>query len=180
MEEETDRKCDGCMLPVSTNLFYYCLESDCHFCLHKNCAKLPRIKQHWFRQSNATLQSAVFLKCCLCNRCCSGFFYNIGGYYNVCIRCAKVPDEDQGHQHFLSFDFKCWERCKGCGAASNGWGALKCRSCKFALDFVCLTLPHSALHKVDQQILYLTYHDDNDYSNHCYCDICERERDPNL
>ncbi|KAE8688358.1 hypothetical protein F3Y22_tig00110987pilonHSYRG00008 [Hibiscus syriacus] len=35
MEDETDRKCDG---------FYYCSESDCHFCLHKNCAELPRIK----------------------------------------------------------------------------------------------------------------------------------------
>ncbi|XP_039016466.1 uncharacterized protein LOC120147079 [Hibiscus syriacus] len=35
MEKETDRQCDGCMLPVSTQL-YYCSESDCHFCLHKS------------------------------------------------------------------------------------------------------------------------------------------------
>ncbi|KAE8708990.1 hypothetical protein F3Y22_tig00110332pilonHSYRG00681 [Hibiscus syriacus] len=57
MEEETGRKCDGCMPPVSTLQVYYCLESDCHFCLHKNCAKLPKINILWFRQSNATLQS---------------------------------------------------------------------------------------------------------------------------
>ncbi|KAH1055344.1 hypothetical protein J1N35_033409 [Gossypium stocksii] len=46
MEEEIDRKCDGCMLSISA-LFYYCLE--CPFFLHKTCAELPRIKQHWFR-----------------------------------------------------------------------------------------------------------------------------------
>nr|XP_012466125.1 unnamed protein product [Gossypium raimondii] len=42
MEEEIDRKCDGCMLPIA-NIFYYC--SECPFFLHKTCAELPRIKQ---------------------------------------------------------------------------------------------------------------------------------------
>ncbi|TYH14302.1 hypothetical protein ES288_A06G209100v1 [Gossypium darwinii] len=39
------KKCDGCMLSIST-LFYYCLQ--CLFFLHKTCAGFPRIKQHWF------------------------------------------------------------------------------------------------------------------------------------
>ncbi|XP_052487882.1 uncharacterized protein LOC105784731 [Gossypium raimondii] len=102
MEEEIDRKCDGCMLPIS-NIFYYC--SECPFFLHKTCAELPRIKQHWFRQSNATLNFDSFLQCDFCCRRCSGFFYKIEGYKDMCLRCAKVADiiECEGHQHFLFF-----------------------------------------------------------------------------
>ncbi|KAB2026326.1 hypothetical protein ES319_D06G211300v1 [Gossypium barbadense] len=67
MEEEIDRKCDGCILPIS-NIFYYC--SKCPFFFHKTCAELPRIKQHWFRQSNATLNFDSFKKCDFCYRDC--------------------------------------------------------------------------------------------------------------
>ncbi|KAE8714797.1 hypothetical protein F3Y22_tig00110187pilonHSYRG00052 [Hibiscus syriacus] len=89
MEEETDRKCDGCMLPVS--LLYCCSESECNFCLHKNCSELPRVKHHWSRRYTATLNSSIFKLCDLCKRLCSGFFYDIGGF-DVCLRCAKVAD----------------------------------------------------------------------------------------
>ncbi|TYH68043.1 hypothetical protein ES332_D06G231300v1 [Gossypium tomentosum] len=174
MEEEIDRKCDGCMLPIS-NIFYYCLE--CPFFLHKTCAELPRIKQHWFRQSNATLNFDSFEKCDFCHRHSSGFFYKTE-YWDMCLRCAKVADiiECEGHQHFLFFDFKYREKCNGCGANINK-GAFRCGKCRFALDFGCLTLPHSALHKIDEHKLKLTYHDDKEQS---YCDICEQYRDPSL
>ncbi|TYI78455.1 hypothetical protein E1A91_D06G213100v1 [Gossypium mustelinum] len=151
MEEEIDRKCDGCMLPIS-NIFYYC--SECPFFLHKTCAELPRIKQHWFRQSNATLNFNSFKQCDFCNRRCSGFFYRIGGYRDMCLR----------------------EKCNGCGK-TNWNGAFRCGKCRFTLDFGCLTLPHSALHKIDEHKLKLTYHDDKEQS---YCDICEQYRDPSL
>ncbi|PPR88313.1 hypothetical protein GOBAR_AA32372 [Gossypium barbadense] len=173
MEEKIDRKCDGCMLPIS-NIFYYC--SECPFFLHKTCVELPRIKQHWFRQSNATLNFDSFKTCDFCDQYCSGFFYHVG-YWDMCLRCAKVADiiECEGHQHFLFFDFKGSEKfCNGCGNRCSP-GAFKCGKCKFALDFGCLTLPHSALHKIDEHMLNLTYHDDKEQS---YCDICEQERDP--
>ncbi|KAG4143289.1 hypothetical protein ERO13_D06G179800v2 [Gossypium hirsutum] len=175
MEEDTDRKCDGCMLPIS-NIFYYC--SECPFFLHKTCAELPRIKQHWFRQSNATLDFDSFTKCDFCSQLCSGFFYEIDEYWDMCLRCAKVADiiECEGHQHFLFFDFKCKEKCNGCGERCL-YGAFRCGKCRFALDFGCLTLPHSALHKIDEHKLKLTYHDDKEQS---YCDICEEYRDPSL
>ncbi|KAL4311680.1 hypothetical protein GQ457_01G044670 [Hibiscus cannabinus] len=182
MEKETDGKCDGCILPVSTPL-YYCSESDCHFCLHKNCAEFPRIKQHWFSKSNATLEPKGAQKCAFCRREWSGFFYEIAEHYDVCLWCTEVADiieYCEGHQHLLIFDFKCKERCNGCGSPSGRYGAFRCKKCSFALDFACLTLPHSALHKCDQHMLYLTYHDDNDYKKHDYCDICEGKRDPSL
>ncbi|KAE8723664.1 hypothetical protein F3Y22_tig00012104pilonHSYRG00087 [Hibiscus syriacus] len=180
MEEETDRRCDGCMLPVST-LFYYCSESECHFYLHKYCAELPSVKHHWFRRSTADLDSRSFMWCDLCKRPCSGFFYEMGGL-GVCLRCAEVPDviEFQGHEHLLFYDFKCRERCNGCGADPGEEGAFRCGKCSFTLDFKCLSLPQSVVHKIDQHQLNLTYHDDNDYSKHLHCDICEVKRDRSL
>ncbi|TYH67962.1 hypothetical protein ES332_D06G226000v1 [Gossypium tomentosum] len=175
LEEEIDRKCDRCMLPIS-NIFYYC--SECPFFLHKTCAELPIIKQHWFHQSNAYLNSDSFKKCYFCSQYSSGFFYRIRGYMDMCTRCAEVADiiECEGHQHFLFFDFKCKEKCNGCGERCL-YGAFRCGKCRFALDFGCLTLPHSALHKIDEHKLKLTYHDDKEQS---YCDICEQYRDPSL
>ncbi|XP_012449530.1 uncharacterized protein LOC105772667 isoform X2 [Gossypium raimondii] len=175
MEKEIDRKCDGCMLPIS-NIFYYC--SECPFFLHKTCAELPRFKQHWFHHSNGTLNFDSFKWCNFCRQSCSGFFYEIEGYLEICIRCAKVADiiECEGHQHFLFFDFKYREKCNGCGIWCRR-GAFRCGKCRFALDFGCLTLPHSALHKIDEHKLKLTYHDDKEQS---YCDICEQYRDPSF
>ncbi|XP_017644338.1 uncharacterized protein LOC108484976 [Gossypium arboreum] len=174
MEEEIDRKCDECMLSIST-LFYYCLE--CPFFLHKTCAELPRIKQHWFRQSNAILLFKGFLECNFCDQRCSGFFYYIGGW-EMCLRCAKVADiiKCEGHQHFFFIDFKYREKCNGCGKRCSN-GAFRCGKCRFALDFGCLKLPHSTLHKIDEHKLKLTYDDDKEQ---IYCDICERQRDPSL
>ncbi|KAG8490311.1 hypothetical protein CXB51_016089 [Gossypium anomalum] len=174
MEEEIDRKCNGCMLSIST-LFYYCLE--CPFFLHKTCAELRKIKRHWFRQWNATLDFEGCLDCDFCSQHCSGFFYRIKGW-QICIRCAKVADiiECEGHQHFLFYDFKCKEKCNGCGNKCR-YGAFRCGECRFALDFGCLTLPYSAFHKIDEHMLNLTYHDDREQS---YFDICEQERDPRL
>ncbi|WRX11911.1 DC1 - like 5, partial [Theobroma cacao] len=43
-EVKDDQCCDFCSLLIETS-FYHC--SECDFCLHKSCAKLPRIKQFW-------------------------------------------------------------------------------------------------------------------------------------
>ncbi|MBA0778554.1 hypothetical protein Gotri_006405, partial [Gossypium trilobum] len=68
------------------------------------------------------------------------------------------------------------ENCNGCGIKC--WrGAFRCGKCRFTLNFGWLTLSHSALHKIDEHMLNLTYHDDKEQS---YCDICEQERDPSL
>ncbi|KAG8490281.1 hypothetical protein CXB51_016008 [Gossypium anomalum] len=146
----------------------HCLNAP--FFLHKTCAELPRIKQHWFRQGNAILLFKGFLECNFCDQRFSGFFYHIGGW-EMCLRCAKVADiiECEGHQHFLFIDFKYREKCNGCGKRCCN-GAFRGGKCRFALDFGCLTLPHSTLHKIDEHKLKLTYDDDKEQ---IYCDICE-------
>ncbi|KAE8706697.1 hypothetical protein F3Y22_tig00110388pilonHSYRG00060 [Hibiscus syriacus] len=72
---------------------------ECHFCLHKNCAELPRVNRLWFRRSTAAVVSKSIIYCLLCSRFCSGFFYAFVDFLYVCLRCAKVPDviEFQGH-----------------------------------------------------------------------------------
>ncbi|TYI78379.1 hypothetical protein E1A91_D06G207400v1, partial [Gossypium mustelinum] len=122
MEEEIDRKCEG--MPLF---------------LHKTCAELPRIKQHWFHQSNATLKYFDRYKWCnFRRRVCTGLFYDIRGYWNMCLRCAKVSDiiECKGHQHFLFFYFKCKEKCNGCGTNSISNGAFRCGNyCDFCKQY---------------------------------------------
>ncbi|MFQ6670274.1 hypothetical protein Gotur_035267 [Gossypium turneri] len=96
------------------------------FFLHKTCAELPSIKYHWLRQAKATLVFEDYLLCYLCSQHCSGLFYKLIIWF-ICIRCSKVADiiECEGHQHFLFYDFKCREKCNGCG--NQCWhGAFRC------------------------------------------------------
>ncbi|XWS08032.1 hypothetical protein CRYUN_Cryun41cG0042200 [Craigia yunnanensis] len=177
IKEDNDRHCDGCMLSISTP-FYHCLE--CNFFLHKNCAELPKIKHHWFHRFVATLESKDFMNCDLCNRDCSGLFYKSsspGRSFYFCLRCAIVPYiiNCQGHKHFLVFDYKFKGQCNACGIGS--YGAFRCTTCTFTLDFACVTLPHAIQHKCDMHLLQLTYGDENDDVEEHYCDICEEKRD---
>ncbi|MBA0737744.1 hypothetical protein Gogos_011192 [Gossypium gossypioides] len=41
-----------------------------------------------------------------------------------------------------------------------------------------MLLPTRARHKYYEHLLALSYHEINDYSEHHYCNICERKRDP--
>ncbi|TYG77790.1 hypothetical protein ES288_D02G003700v1 [Gossypium darwinii] len=56
--------------------------------------------------------------------------------------------------------------------------AFCCKDCNFVLDLDCFSLPITARHKCDEHLLSLTDHDDNSYSEHHHCDICEESRDP--
>ncbi|KAK5826597.1 hypothetical protein PVK06_021523 [Gossypium arboreum] len=46
--------------------------------------------------------------------------------------------------------------CNGCGKRCQ-LGAFRCGKCKIVLDFGCLTVPHLAVHKIDEHMLNLTY-----------------------
>ncbi|XVF75648.1 hypothetical protein PTKIN_Ptkin13bG0203800 [Pterospermum kingtungense] len=181
-EDNADRHCDGCMLSISTSTpSYYCSEN-CNFFLHKSCAELPKIKHHWFHRFVATLKSKDLEICYLCNRVCSGLFYESikeHEFLLFCMRCAMVPNviKCEGHKHFLFYDYKCKGQCNGCGV-DHRIGAFRCKECNFSLDFACMTLPPAVRHKCDAHLLKLSHRDHDDTEEHV-CDVCEGERDPN-
>ncbi|OMO73497.1 Protein kinase C-like, phorbol ester/diacylglycerol binding protein [Corchorus olitorius] len=173
--------CDGCMLFISS-AFYYC--STCNFFLHKSCAESPRKVYVWFMQ-NQSPYSLIFDRiffCCICNhQFNSGFGYeykNDDGSF--CLRCALTSDVPTcgGHEHRLTFYDKYEGQCSGCGDKRSYGNA--CKDCNFIVDDECLMLPNIIRHKCDEHLLKLTYGDQNVYSEHNYCDICEEIRNPEL
>ncbi|XWS07802.1 hypothetical protein CRYUN_Cryun41cG0022100 [Craigia yunnanensis] len=179
-DNEDGKLCDGCILFISAP-YYHC--SECNFFLHKSCAELPWKKKLWFHQHQTyphTLITDCIFRCGVCNFECSGFAYkcdNPACRYS-CLRCALVDSEtSQGHEHLLWFLEGKEAECNACGEKSTVeyW----CNDCNFVVHDKCLKLPQIALHKCDEHPLKLTYHDDNDYVQYHYCDICEKSRNPN-
>ncbi|EOY18272.1 Cysteine/Histidine-rich C1 domain family protein, putative [Theobroma cacao] len=173
---EDDKRCDGCILFISAP-YYHC--SQCDFFLHKSCAEVPRKMKLWFHihQRPLTLISDFIFVCGVCNYECSGFAYKCELCKSyICLRCALVSSDhaSEGHKHRLVFYENKSAQCNACGERSMVpyW----CSDCNFALHDKCLKLPHIARHKCDEHPLKLTYHEDNDYAQHHYCDICEKRR----
>ncbi|XVF84440.1 hypothetical protein PTKIN_Ptkin17bG0036900 [Pterospermum kingtungense] len=173
--------CDGCTLPVLDS-FYHC--SQCDFFLHKACAELPKMKHVWHHScpQPLILVSDDIFRCGICGEVSNGFGYKCDECYDhTCFLCviALTPgaQTSQGHEHPLFFYPTYEGQCSACGDEIKG--AFRCKDCNFALDWVCIRLPTIARHKCDEHLLALTYHDDNNYLKHHYCDICEKKRDPN-
>ncbi|XVF83578.1 hypothetical protein PTKIN_Ptkin16aG0500500 [Pterospermum kingtungense] len=173
--------CDGCRLSIST-LFYCC--SKCDFFLHQSCAESPRKKYHWghVHQRPLTLILNRTFACQLCYyEFNNGFAYecNVCKEYCNCLRCSLISDTPtcEGHEHRLTFYDKYEAQCRGCEDQLHS--AFACKDCNFAVEYNCLVLPKRILHKCDEHPLFLTYHEDNVYSEYLYCDVCEEPRNPN-
>ncbi|OMO58899.1 C1-like protein [Corchorus capsularis] len=85
-------------------------------------------------------------------------------------RCVDLPAEINllwHPQHSLVLQFN-----------SEGY-PYRCKRCNFNLHEDCMRLPLIVRHKCDDHPLKLTYRDNSNYSECYYCDICEKERDPN-
>ncbi|XVF65499.1 hypothetical protein PTKIN_Ptkin09bG0254400 [Pterospermum kingtungense] len=178
---ENDKCCDGCRLSISAS-FYYC--SSCDFFLHKSCAELPKMKHLWCHpcQKRLILTSFGYFTCGNCIYLSSGFGYECKECEcYVCIRCIFALSLGAltcpGHQHPLFYYEKYNGQCSAC--CKDVTEALRCKDCSFDLCHTCFSLPTTARHKCDKHLLRLTYHDDNNYSECHYCDICEERRDPN-
>ncbi|KAK8364803.1 hypothetical protein V6Z11_A02G007000 [Gossypium hirsutum] len=182
-----ENSCDGCMLPIS-DPFYYC--SECVFFLHKACAELPKMKNVWHhdcKEPLALISDKAFV-CQLCWHISNAFAYECCGCKRkTCLRCviALTPGARTclKHEHPLFYYTKHNGKCNACGMTRH-WGmaiqgAFCCKDCDFVLHLRCFSLPITARHKCDEHLLSLTHHDDNSYSEHHYCDICEGSRDPN-
>ncbi|PPR89473.1 hypothetical protein GOBAR_AA31212 [Gossypium barbadense] len=176
-----ENSCDGCMLPIS-DPFYYC--SECVFFLHKACAELPKMKNVWHelcREPLALISDKVF-ECAKCRHICNTFAYECSECESKrCFRCviALTPGARTclRHEHPLFFYKDYQGHCDACGNLTLG--AFCCKDCNFVLHLGCFSLPITAHHKCDEHLLSLTAHDDNNYSESHYCDICEESRDLN-
>ncbi|PPD66739.1 hypothetical protein GOBAR_DD36382 [Gossypium barbadense] len=176
-----ENSCDGCMLPIS-DPFYYC--SECAFFLHKACAELPKMKNVWYHDCKEPL-ALISDKAFQCRRCwgiSNAFAYECCGCEEkICLRCviALTPGARTclKHEHPLFYYPKHNGKCNACGETTEA--AFCCKDCNFVLDLDCFSLPITARHKCDEHLLSLTDHDDNSYSEHHHCDICEKHRDPN-
>ncbi|KAL4273348.1 hypothetical protein GQ457_13G028430 [Hibiscus cannabinus] len=181
---EYDNKCcDGCLLPISTS-FYYC--SQCELYLHKVCAELPKVKHVWHHrcQKPLVLTSNKGFRCVKCGHTSNAFSYKCeecNGY--TCLRCviALTPGARTcpGHKHNPLFFYKDYiGQCNACGEDDKGM--FRCKDCDICLDVECFSLPITVQDKCDEHLLSLADHDDNNYSESRFCDICEGSRDPNL
>ncbi|KAB2063668.1 hypothetical protein ES319_A10G231800v1 [Gossypium barbadense] len=190
-DEVKDRMyCDGCSQIILTP-FYGCLE--CGFSLHRSCAELPKkkqvlghIHQHPF---NLIFPNCIF-KCAFCLICCTGFAYVCKDHScsdHYCVRCADILwyRESRGHEHLLALHprhITNWQNdyfCNACGGSTDGFSVYRCKACNFNVHYeVCSQLPEIVWDKADEHCLVLTYTEDNDHSEHPYCDICERGRTP--
>ncbi|KAL4386471.1 hypothetical protein GQ457_09G029300 [Hibiscus cannabinus] len=179
--------CDGCSQLVTT-ASYGC--SDCEFRLHASCAMLPKKKKvsGRFHQHPFELIPYCIFICAACNTCCSGFAYKCKVHLcneAICVRCTTLPSSlaSRAHTHpLLLYHNYLGEYCNACGGirgANLFARAYRCKACYFTLHADCaIFYPETAWHKFDRHGLVLAYHEDNDYSEYHYCDICEGERSP--
>ncbi|MBA0808885.1 hypothetical protein Gohar_024588 [Gossypium harknessii] len=176
-EDDVDKHCDGCTLSILGS-FYSCLQ--CNFFLHKSCADIPMKKHHWFDIHLLNLETNCIFQCDICLKQCCGFVYNCDECeFSFCLKCAMIPDtlDYLSHEHPLFWDSKYKGKCHACGLGV--YDGYRCKSCKYAVHFECITLPNVVRHKCDKHFLKLTYRDESDYPEQHYCDICEERRDPN-
>ncbi|TYI07910.1 hypothetical protein ES332_A10G259300v1 [Gossypium tomentosum] len=184
-EVKERRYCDGCSRLILTS-FYGCLE--CDFFLHKSCAELPKKKQirGRFHQDPFVLTPSCIFICSFCRVLISGFAYKCEVYLckeHFCVRCAEIPLScmSGGHEHLLLlYREYCGQCCNACGGSTDGFSVYRCKACNFNVHYRCAyLLPQTTWHKSDRHGLILTYHEDNDYSQYHYCDVCEKERNLN-
>ncbi|TYH82144.1 hypothetical protein ES332_D02G037600v1 [Gossypium tomentosum] len=184
--KDDDSQCDGCTRPISTP-FYSC--EQCKFFLHKDCAELPKEMPHPFHKHLLTLLNSRndygYSWCRACRRLYQGFSYRCyegDCSFQIDIQCMLLSDtlKHPSHEHSLFLVHNEGTSCSACFKGLYSWDvAYRClRRCDFSLDVGCATLPLTAWYKYDRHPLTLTYSNDSEPSQ-LYCDLCEKEREPN-
>ncbi|XP_017633797.1 uncharacterized protein LOC108476183 [Gossypium arboreum] len=185
--KDDDSQSDGCTRPISTP-FYSC--EQCKFFLHKDCAELPKQMPHSFHRHLLTLTNSHdeydHSWCRACGRLYQGFSYGCyegGCRFRIDIQCMLFSDtlKHPSHEHSLFLVHNNQETsCSACFEQLFPWNVTyRCmKRCDFSLDVGCATLPLAACYKYDRHPLTLTCSDDFEPSQ-LYCDLCEKEREPN-
>ncbi|MFQ6664117.1 hypothetical protein Gotur_031333 [Gossypium turneri] len=184
--KDDDSECDGCTRPISTP-FYSC--EQCEFFLHKDCAELPKEMPHPFHKHLLTLSNSkgecCYSWCDACHRVHQGFryiCYEGDCRFGIDIQCMLLSDtlKHPSHEHSLYLVHNEGTSCSACFKRLYSWDVAYryMRRCDFRLDVGCATLPLTVWYKYDRHALTLTFCDDSEPSQH-YCDLCEKEREPN-
>ncbi|GMI79375.1 hypothetical protein HRI_001606800 [Hibiscus trionum] len=165
--------------------------TECEFYLHSTCRdKIPRRLSHTFHPGHPLRLSYIpgycsacriiipaFSPCYTCEMC----------DFRLDFDCAKLlPTQKLGcHDHLLTYfnflgkghegqDFNCKACDKPCGGAS----VYRCMQCHFSFHLRCV-VPSWAEHRYHRHPLLLKEWIIEDDSEEYYCDICEKERNPN-
>ncbi|GKE60895.1 zinc finger, PHD-type containing protein [Tanacetum coccineum] len=187
--------CNGCVRPIMDVPFYKCEEQHCDFVLHEWCTGLPAELPNYPGHPQHTL---VFVSkvprnlfgifyCKNCASYCNGFAYGCAECdYYIDVNCGFIPEEitHEAHpDHILS-------RCdresmrKPCVAEGKFYGSkfsFSCQSCKFYLHSACaLFLPGIINHKLDNHPMKLTYGPVENHKSEYFCEVCEKEFNPNV
>ncbi|KAG6646594.1 uncharacterized protein LOC122317308 isoform X1 [Carya illinoinensis] len=177
-----NEKCDACTQYIFT-LYYACAQ--CRFFLHKSCVELRRrMRYPIHRHPLMLLPKATYgydgtFGCDACDCSCDGFTYNCEECkFDLDVQCSLLPYKftHDSHKHRLILSrSQEGRKCNNCD--SNEKILFYCADCEFALDFQCLTLPHTVWYEQHEHLFTLCYAPEDD-SDEYYCDICEEKRDP--
>ncbi|VYS61550.1 unnamed protein product [Arabidopsis thaliana] len=125
--------------------------------------------------------SPILLRLCdACRRLSNGFRYQ-HGYLTFDVRCGSIsepfvhPSHPDHPLYSISEDEE-FKICNGC--KKNRYDVLRCieDDCRFVLCFKCATRPYVVKHRVDNHPLSLCYGEKA--SDKFWCDICEKETNP--
>ncbi|KAG7626802.1 putative chromatin regulator PHD family [Arabidopsis thaliana] len=184
---EENSLCGACVRPIGSYTFYKCSESECIFILHEMCANLRKKKRHFL--SPEPLHLSVLEQsddsptaCSACLQVCSeGFVYDHDTYGTFDLLCSSidVPFIHGSHPHpllYLKLQHGHFKTCQSCGI-DHTKVVIGCLKCNYFLDFRCATLPLTvSLPRYDDHPLTLCYGEKS--SGKYWCDICERETNP--
>ncbi|KAG7553301.1 Protein kinase C-like phorbol ester/diacylglycerol-binding domain, partial [Arabidopsis thaliana x Arabidopsis arenosa] len=177
---DDNKRCRACTHPICLQSFYGCM--DCDFILHQNCAGFLRMKWHVLHNERLTLvtnEDGAF-RCYACDRLSNGFRYQHGNK-TFDVRCVSISEpfdhpSHPDHPLYLNLPDGEIKICNNCNQKS--FHELKCieDDCRFAVCFECATFPQVVKHRVDDHPLSLCYGEKA--SGKFWCDICERETNP--
>ncbi|XP_023641213.1 uncharacterized protein LOC17891438 isoform X1 [Capsella rubella] len=188
---DVEKQCQACILPIDSRDFYNC--THCAFFLHEVCANLLRKMSHALHKHPLSLATSPqnrydLINCSACSRKSTGFRYIctkkncVSKHVQIDVRCiSSVPDyfTHESHEHplFISTSSKGGNKTGCVGCKKIGMRSyLQCTKCKFAMCYLCATIPTKVSYKYDKHPLYLSYGEKSDDTY--WCEVCEKKVNP--